>query len=112
FGSCDRVNTACHTAGFEEFVYDPSRAGSLGRNLLSPDLSLGKESFPVKVLSDTQRCDLPENFTYITNNDYSNCRESVDSDGIAMGQAFENDERDAERAEALMGIEKVNGQQR
>ncbi|KAJ1372486.1 hypothetical protein KIN20_034658 [Parelaphostrongylus tenuis] len=37
-----------------------------------------------EVYSDTQRCDLPEDFTYICSNDFSNYTESEDNEGIAM----------------------------
>ncbi|KAJ1354397.1 hypothetical protein KIN20_011325 [Parelaphostrongylus tenuis] len=82
--SSERVDTTFDASAFDEFIYNPLRNGSSGRNLLTLDLSRGKELYPVKVFSDTQRCDLPENFTYICTNDFSNYTESEDNEGIAM----------------------------
>ncbi|KAJ1354407.1 hypothetical protein KIN20_011337, partial [Parelaphostrongylus tenuis] len=81
---CGRAGTDVDPSAFEEFIYNPPRNGSSRRILLKLDLSLGKEVFPVKVYSDTQRCDLPEDFTYICSNDFSNYTESEDNEGIAM----------------------------
>uniref|UniRef100_A0A0K0CZT9 CX domain-containing protein n=1 Tax=Angiostrongylus cantonensis TaxID=6313 RepID=A0A0K0CZT9_ANGCA len=57
-------------------------------NKETSDLSQGQEAFPVEVYSDTENCDPPVEFIYISNNDYSTYRRRCsdqDSEGIAMG---------------------------
>ncbi|KJH46294.1 hypothetical protein DICVIV_07637 [Dictyocaulus viviparus] len=56
---------------FGELIYNPVRDGTKCRYRLCRDISFGKEVFPVQVYSDTHNCVPPEDFIYISSNDYS-----------------------------------------
>ncbi|VDM56505.1 unnamed protein product [Angiostrongylus costaricensis] len=77
---------AYYNGSFHEFIYNPLRNNSNSRIRLCWDLSQGQELFPVEVYSDTENCDPPVNFFYISNNDFSNYRGqcSQDSESIVM----------------------------